>query len=442
MRHNWLKISPQDQANMPPKQCTKSKPNIAKSSNQIRLPISREEYAEIIKDRDRFRQTLDRYIEQYPELFPAHIQHGYHFYGMARSSKKMPDVERRQIRLLMTDDQGEQPIYTIVPSFVMPYMTGDTDVVEKALFLRRFGVPFWALTYVFGRNDLYWQRLVAQFGHNHIVGTTLKAAQLLPDHLLADEKHTRLNGEKAYIATTVAEDCVLGISMALAADEEHLTAAYGDFKQEAHDLKPNYQPQTVNTDGWAATQLAWRTLFPQITIILCFLHAFISIRSRCKRLKDKFPEIKQRVWDIYRAEHAASFREQITALEAWSHQNLVGRPLASVLKLCGKADLFVLAFDHPQAYRTSNMIDRHLDPLDRCLYSAHYFHGHLSSAEYQLRAWALFHNFQPYCPRAKIREKYQSPFHKLNGFVYHDNWLHNLLVATSLGGCNSIHAKR
>jgi hypothetical protein len=88
------------------------------------------------------------------------------------------------------------------------------------------------------------------------------------------------------------------------------------------------------------------------------------------------------------------------------------------------------------------MIDRLLDPLDRCLYAARYFHGHLLSAEYQVRAWALLHNFQPFCPRAKIREQFQSPFHRLNGFVYHDNWLHNLLVASSLGGCYASHTIR
>jgi len=27
-----------------------------------------------------------------------------------------------------------------------------------------------------------------------------------------------------------------------------------------------------------------------------------------------------------------------------------------------------------------------------------------------------------------------SPFHDLNGFQYHPNWLHNLLIASSLGG--------
>lgn len=427
---------------MPHRQCTKTKTATAKSSNQIRIPISREDYPNMVNDSQQFRARLDQFINDYPELFPVSIEQGYQLYGYSRPSVKMPDIKRRRIRLAAPDEQGQQRVYTVVPSFVLPYMAGDTDVVEKALFLRRFGVPFWALTYVFGHNDMYWQRLVVQFGCNDIVGTTLKAPEHLPDHLLADEKHTRLNGEKAYIATTVAQDCVLGISLSLAADEEQLTAAYGQFKQEAHRLKPDYQPQTVNTDGWSATQLAWRALFPTIVIVQCFLHAFIAIRSRCKRLKDLFPEIKQRLWDIYHAEQVDSFRQQINDLETWAHQHLSGRPLEAILKLCTKTDLFALAFEHPQAHRTSNMIDRHLDPLDRCLYSAHYFHGHLMTAEYQLRAWALFHNFQPYCPRAKIREHFQSPFHKLNGFVYHDNWLQNLLVATSLGGYHAVNSIR
>jgi hypothetical protein len=427
---------------MPHRQCTKSKTNAAKSSNQVRIPISREAYAEMLSDNQSFRTRLDQVIDQYPELFPANIKQGYQLYGMAGSSVKMPEVKRRRIRLNAANEEGQKRVYTVVPSFVLPYMAGDADAVEKALFLRRFGVPFWALTYVFGHNDMYWQRLVTQLGRNDLVGTTLKDPQQLPAHLLADEKHTRLNGEKAYIATTVAHDCVLGISIALAADEPALTEAYGQFKQEARRLKPDYHPKTVNTDGWSATQLAWTMLFPTIVIIHCFLHAFITIRSRCKRLKDLFPEIKRRVWDIYHAQQIDSFRQQMSELSAWAHQHLSGCPLEAVLKLCAKTDVFVLAFDHPQTHRTSNMIDRHLDPLDRCLYSAHYFHGHLMSAEYQLRAWALLHNFLPYCPRAQIRDHFQSPFHKLNGFVYHDNWLQNLLVASSLGGCYATNSIR
>ncbi len=112
----------------------------------------------------------------------------------------------------------------------MVYRVGETDEVEKALFLRRFGVPFWGLTYVFGHNDMYWQRMVIGLGRNEIVGTTVKDPDRLPEHVLADEAH--------------------------------LTEAYGHFKQEAQRLNAHYQPQTVNTDGWSATQLPGKPSFP------------------------------------------------------------------------------------------------------------------------------------------------------------------------------------
>lgn len=404
--------------------------------------MERESYEEVVEDSQQFRERLDEFIAKYPELFPRGIEQGYQLYGLERQSVKMPEVRVRRICLNEPDREGRAQIFRVVPSFVMPYRVGYTDEIEKALFLRRFGIPYWALTYVFGRNDLYWERMVAQLGRNDIVGTTVKDPSRLPEHLLADEKHTRLNGEKAYIATTVAQGCVLGASLALAADEEQLTKAYGQFKQEAQRLKPDYQPKTVNTDGWSPTQLAWHALFPAITVILCFLHAFLSIRTRGKHLGDIFQAIQQRVWDIYHASQPTSFLKQVADFQSWAQTHVTGPTLDAILKLCSKADLFVLAFAHPNAYRTSNMLDRQLDRLDRCLYAAHYFHGHLMSAEHQIRAWALLHDFQPFCPRAKIREHYLSPFHKLNGFVYHHNWLHNLLVASSLGGRYATNAIR
>jgi hypothetical protein len=49
----------------------------------------------------------------------------------------------------------------------------------------------------------------------------------------------------------------------------------------------------------------------------------------------------------------------------------------------------------------------------------------------------LLHNIGSYCPRAKISEQYRSPAHKMNGFVYHEKWLHNLLIATSMSGISA-----
>ena len=48
-------------------------------------------------------------------------------------------------------------------------------------------------------------------------------------------------------------------------------------------VKADYAPQTVNTDGWFATRNAFRTLFPSIALVLCFLHGFLKIRNRCRQ---------------------------------------------------------------------------------------------------------------------------------------------------------------
>jgi len=224
----------------------------------------------------------------------------------------------------------------------------------------------------------------------------------------------------------------LGVSLALAADESALTAAYAGFQQEARHLHPTYAPETVNSDGWQATQNAWRTLFPLVVILECFLHAFLKIRQRCQqRFKAVYATIQQQVWDIYHAPDPATFQQRVTAFQAWAHHTMTGTALEAIEKLCAKADRFLLAFEHPGAYRTSNMLDRHMWLMARWLDNARAFHGHWAAAERQSRAWALLHNFAPYCPQAKVRTQFQSPAHKLNGFVYHDNWLHNLLISSS-----------
>jgi len=122
-------------------------------------------------------------------------------------------------------------------------------------------------------------------------------------------------------------------------------------------------------------------------------------------------------------------------LRLWAEHNTTGYVLETVLKLCAKTERFALAYDYPLAHRTSTMLDRHMNSMARWLDSTRFFHGHWTSAERSIRALALLHDFGPYCPRAKISQSYSSPAHKLNGFVYHPNWLHNLLVSTSMSGC-------
>lgn len=416
---------------MPQRKCTKEQPQIVKPLKRLTLPIEMERYQTLVPDPAAFRRWLDEMVQHYPALFPAAISQGYTLHD-ARTSVKLPEVRLRRIKLAQPDLQGRAQVFTIAPSGVLPYLTGWTDEVEKALFLRRFSVPYWALAQVFGRDEQYWFRQTSALGRLELVATTVQTPEKLPAHLLADEKHVTWNGEKAYLATTVGQDCVLGVSLALAADEPALTAAYAGFQQEARHLDPAYAPETVNNDGWQATQNAWRTLFPWVVILECFLHAFLKIRQRGQqRFKAVYATIQQQVWDIYQAPDPATFQQRVTAFQTWAQHTLTGAALAAVEKLCAKADRFLLAFEHPEGHRTSNMLDRQMWLMARWLDNARAFHGHWAAAERQSRAWALLHNFTPYCPRAKVREHFQSPAHKLNGYVYHDNWLHNLLISSS-----------
>ena len=427
---------------MPQREYSKEQTKVAKANPRVILPIRYEEYDEIASCPVRFRRWLDEMIETYPELFPREIGDGYTLHDRPPESKKLAGIQFRRVKLTAPNEASQQQVLTIGSSDVMPYMTGFTDEVEKALFLRRFGVPYWGITYLFGRTDDYWYDMVGHFGTYEIVGTVVKDDRHLPEHVLADEKHVHFNGEKGYIATTVGGDCVLGASLALGADEAALTTAYGTFQAEAQQVNPDYAPQTVNTDGWLPTQKAWLALFSGITILQCFLHAFLKIRDRTKkRYKTLFADIQQQVWDIYEADNRADFFATSTTFQTWARAQLVGPALEAVEKLCANAPAFALTFDFPDAYRTSNMIDRHMIPLDRWLFAARSFHGHWCSAEKHIRAWILFHDFMPFCPRSRAHASFLSPAHRLNGFVYHDNWLHNLLISTSCAGLPTNHRK-
>ncbi len=121
------------------------------------------------------------------------------------------------------------------------------------------------------------------FGRYSIVQTSIVEEQNLPVDILADEHHIRMQGQKAYVATTVGKGGFLVMQVSRAADESSLQQAYGVFKKEATTLSEKYQPDSVNTDGWTATQNAWKALFPTILVIECFLHAFLKVRDRATK---------------------------------------------------------------------------------------------------------------------------------------------------------------
>ena len=397
-----------------------------RGSSTICLPIDKDLYQQTVESPQAFRRWLDESFAQAPELFPEGLALGY-LLKDDRISAKLG------IRLRRIECKATGEAFTVRPSFVLPYMAGFTDDVADGLFLRRFGVPFWALAHVCGRDANYWYRLETSLARNSIVGTTVRQVEV-PDDLLADEHHQSLDGEKVFIATVVAEGCCLGASVVDTADEVALTKAYGTFKFEAENVEPDYAPKSVNTDGWKATRLACLALFPLVLVIRCFLHGWLSIRERSKK-DPHYKEAGDKIWHAYEAKDKRTFAQRLRRVREWAGKTLKGIFLEKVLALCSRSQEYQEGYEQPGAHRTSNMLDREMKPMNRYFDGCQHLHKSPQAAEKHCRAWALLFNFAPWSPAAaKANDGWLSPAERLNQHCYHSNWLHNLLISSSLAG--------
>ena len=400
---------------------------MARRCSTICLPFDQTTYPELVADPAAFRAALDRSFGAMPELFPEGFARGYRLKESRRSRKL--GLTLRRVRLKAT---GES--FTVRPSFALPYMAGWAADASGPLFLRAFGVPFWALAFVFGRDHGYWYRLEVSLGRNSVAGATLRKAGV-PEHLLADEHHQPRDGQKNYLATTVGAGCCLGAALAQTAGAEDLQRAYGVFKGEAQDVQPGYAPVTVSVDGWASTQQAWSLLFPLAVLLRCFLHGWLNIRSRGK-LSEAFAELSGKVWDAYHAEGRRSFAQRLRRLREWAQAQALGAwLLEQVQKLCGRSKEYAEAYAHPGGHRTSNMLDRLMRPMNRYFDSGQHLHGSAEACGLHVRAWALLHNYRPWHPAvARANGGWRCPAERLNRHRYHGDWLQNLLASASLGG--------
>jgi len=405
-------------------------------SNTIILNISKMEYSRFISDAKFCKKILVETIEKYPELFPQGIKaDNFQLNGSTRISKKS------KFRLKKIVFNGTH--FEIRPAWLLSYHRGESQNVKWPLFLLRFGVPFWALALVFGRNAMYWYRLFISLARNSIVGTTVKRVPI-PVDLLSDEEHSKTQGGKSYIGTTVAKGCIIGIEVVATAGETDLHQAYSVFKNEALNVEPEYKPHTINCDGWLPLQNALKQLWTKVKLIQCFLHGFIKVRDRAtKKLQSTFVIAKNKIWNCYKAVSKREFSQRIRRLSQWANTSVEESPMkTNILDFCNKRDKWNMYYEHPQAYRTSNMLDRIMRLMSRFIYNNQFFHSNNKSATKLMRAFALLYNFSPSCPwTIKLNGGWKSPFERLNKFKYSDDWFINFMMATSLGGYKYYHCK-
>jgi hypothetical protein len=108
---------------------------MAACCSTICLPISKDDYLALIDSPEQFRRWLDSAYRDCPEFFPEAFAQGYALKDHRTSAKL-------GLRLRRVEWKATGQAFSVRPSFVLPYLTGLTDDVERPLFLRRFGVPF------------------------------------------------------------------------------------------------------------------------------------------------------------------------------------------------------------------------------------------------------------------------------------------------------------
>ena len=93
------------------------------------------------------------------------------------------------------------------------------------------------------------------------------------------------------------------------------------------------------------------------------------------------------MWEAYYAPSKRAFSQRLRRVREWAETALPdGMMKSRTLDLCGKRDQFSKSYDHPEAHRTSNMVDRLMKFLDQAFFHAQYFHGMPDSAESRVRA--------------------------------------------------------
>jgi hypothetical protein len=145
-----------------------SKGEPKKGYRTIRLPLAESAYERFLTDRfyaqDRLEDLYGACAELCPEAFPW----GYAFFGFPE-----PSIQQQLMGRRMRLEQG-RTVFPSAPALVMPAMTGRTQDVDQALFLRRLHGPCWAIVHVFGHEALDWYRLEQGLGRCSLVGTTVK----------------------------------------------------------------------------------------------------------------------------------------------------------------------------------------------------------------------------------------------------------------------------
>lgn len=98
----------------------------------------------------------------------------------------------------------------------------------------------------------------------------------------------------------------------------------------------------------------------------------LGIQKLCRRTSSVFKVISDKLWHLYHSLNQRQFAQRLRRLMEWAQRtdnDLSDKAQQKLLTLPDKVAQFNVTFDLPQAYRTSNQVDRLMNYQDRIFYA-------------------------------------------------------------------------
>jgi hypothetical protein len=315
-------------------------------------------------------------------------------------------------------------VFTVLPSFILRYRRQDSDCLSKLLTLSlSMGLSqrHTATIYTWSGLERSWTpggvwSLLQWLGNLLPVAWLLLRLGLMPPaHVLSDEKFAAVSGERIYLFLISQGELIWSTEWLKQANEAAFEPAITNFlsaintesqRQEQLPPTPNYQPQTVTTDGWKPVQNAWQSQVSSINLLECRWHGRQRIDRTLKEYAQQHPELtkeelqqlKQKFGHLFAAPSVTAYSQRLRRLhEAYGDDPILSKRL-TILK--DKQFLFTDYLNFCNASPFLAPLDRSMRFLDEKLQTFGQFWAQ-EKINATLNAWALINNLRTFLPDAK-----------------------------------------
>jgi hypothetical protein len=235
-----------------------------------------------------------------------------------------------------------------------------------------------------------------------------------PVHLLSDEKFASLNGEQIYLFLISQAELIWYGEWMQSTNEATFQQTIHRFLLEMDTagqatgcLEPEelYGPASITTDGWIASQNAWKIEVSGIDLMECRLHGQKRVTATldefAKTHPDWSPLQRQKIKDdlncVLDAPSLAAYAQRVRRnRERYKDEPLLLKRL-DILK--EKRFLFTNHLKHEDAPAYSAPLDRAMRFLDEKLMVSGQFRA-ADAIDPMLNAWAIVNNLRKFLPDA------------------------------------------